>query len=206
MLSVRILKRAWSRLRLLEPPLRIIEVGAGDGTLLLRLARSLPRRPIRTELALLDRQPVVSAATIEEFQRVGWQVQVVCEDVLEWAARAPCAPLYDLCIATLFLHHFREPELALLLRGVAARCRAFIALEPHRGALAMLGSRLIGALGVNAITREDAVKSVAAGFSSGELTASWPHRADSWWIQEFRALPFSQCLIAARQNSRRADH
>jgi SAM-dependent methyltransferase len=204
MLSLRILKHAWSRLRLIEPPTRIIELGAGDGTLLLRLARALPSRRVNTELALLDRQQVVSAETIDRFRGAGWQVKVVCEDALQWA-RARSPESYDLCIATLFLHHFRDPELALLLEGVAARSRAFIGIEPHRGTLATLGSRLIGMLGVNAVTREDAVKSVAAGFAGAEITAAWPS-IDSWWIREFRALPFSQCFLAARRAVRRADH
>jgi len=205
MLSLRILKHAWSRLRLIEPPARIIELGAGDGSLLLRLARALPSRRVGTELVLLDRQQVVSAETIDQFRSVGWQATVLCEDALQWAS-APSPESYDLCIATLFLHHFRDPELALLLEGVVTRSRAFIAIEPHRGTLATLGSHLIGVLGVNAITREDAVKSVAAGFSSAEVTAAWPGDVDSWWIREFRALPFSQCFLAARQTVRRTDH
>lgn len=205
MLSLRILKHAWSRLRLIAPPTRIIELGAGDGTLLLRLARELPSQGVQTDLSLLDRQKVVGAETINQFRSVGWQVKVVCEDALQWA-NTPNAESYDLCIATLFLHHFRDPELALLLKGVASRSRAFIAIEPHRGTLATLGSHLIGVLGVNVITREDAVKSVAAGFASAEITAAWPGRADSWWIREFRALPFSQCFLAARLASRRNEH
>ena len=154
---------------------------------------------------MLDRQQAVSAETIEQFRRVGWRVKTVREDALQWAS-APGAESYDLCIATLFLHHFRDPELALLLKGVAARSEAFIAIEPHRGMLASLGSRLIGMLGVNDITREDAVTSVAAGFASAEITAAWPGKADSWWIREFRALPFSHCFLAARQTVRRGDH
>lgn len=205
MLSLRILKLAWSLLRLIEPPARIIELGAGDGTLLLRLARALPSRRVQTELALLDRQQVVSAETIGEFRSVGWHVKIVCEDALQWAS-APNPEVYDLCISTLFLHHFRNPELALLLQGVAARTRAFIAIEPHRGTLSTLGSHLIGVLGVNAITREDAVKSVAAGFAGTEITVAWPGRVDSWWIREFRAFPFSQCFLAARLPRRESDH
>jgi SAM-dependent methyltransferase len=204
MLSLRILKHAWSCLRLIKPPARIIELGAGDGTLLLRLARASTSRRIDTELALLDRQRAVSAETIDEFRNVGWHVKTVCEDALQWAS-APSPEPYDLCIATLFLHHFPDPELALLLKGVAARSGAFIAIEPHRGRLATLGSHLVGVLGVNAVTQEDAVKSVAAGFASAEITAAWPVKAD-WWIREFRALPFLHCFLAARQTVRGTDH
>jgi hypothetical protein len=170
---------------------------------MLRLAGELPSAD-GTELVLLDRQEVVSAETIDRFRGVGWRVKVACEDVLAWASAAHGEP-YDLCIATLFLHHFRDAELALLLQGVAARSRAFIAIEPHRGRFALLGSHLIGALGVNAVTREDAVKSVVAGFADAELTAAWPAPVDSRWIREFRAPPFSQCFLAARHTVRSSD-
>jgi SAM-dependent methyltransferase len=201
MLSVYLLKHAWSRLRLIQTPARIIELGAGDGTLLLRLAEALQPTRFDVQLVLLDRQQLVSAQTIERFGRVGWTVKVECKDALEWAGESNTHS-YDLCIATLFLHHFRAAELALLLEGVAARSRAFIALEPHRGILATVGSHLIGMLGVNAVTREDAIKSVAAGFSATEITDAWPVHGDSWWTREFRALPFSQCFLAARQTTR----
>jgi SAM-dependent methyltransferase len=198
MLSLRLLKQAWSGLRLMKPPARIIELGAGDGSLLLRLAKALQPRRVDTQLVLLDRQPAVGAETIDQFRSVGWKVKVECCDALKWAG-ASDPDSYDLCIATLFLHHFRDPELALLLEGIATRSRAFIAIEPHRGTLAIVGSHLIGALGVNAITREDAVKSVAAGFLGDEITRAWPVHVGSWWTDEFRALPFSHCFLATRQ-------
>jgi hypothetical protein len=68
--------------------------------------------------------------------------------------------------------------------------------------LAKLGSRLIGLLGTNAVTREDAVKSVDAGFTAGEITAAWPATDKTWWTQEFRVLPFSHGFIAARNDVR----
>lgn len=215
-MSLSMLKSALSRLRLAEPPQRIIELGAGDGTLLLRLARALHPRWAGIELVLLDRQPAVSAETLEDYRRLGWRASVAPEDVLRWARtsdphasdrrtsdpRASDQAAYDLCVTTLFLHHFLDPDLRVLLRGVAVHSRAFIALEPRREALATLGSHLIGLLGTSPLTRADAVKSVAAGFTRQEITAAWP-RSDDWWTQEFRALPFSHGFIAARADTRR---
>jgi SAM-dependent methyltransferase len=205
MRSLSILERAWSRLQLKKPPARIVELGAGDGTLLLRLAKTVHPQSSSTQLVLLDRQQLVSAETIDQYRRVGWNVEVQCDDALRWAAVSPSVT-YDLCITTLFLHHFRDPELALLLGGVAARSDAFIAIEPYRGTLATVGSRLIGVLGAGAVTREDAVKSVEAGFVRGDITAAWAQDADSWWTQEFRAFPFSHCFLAARQALRSTGH
>jgi hypothetical protein len=204
MMSLLILKHAVSRLRLVEMPKRVVELGAGDGTLLLRLAAGLRPRWVGVELTLLDRQRVVDAKTLEGFGRLDWRTTVMREDALEWA-KASTAQRYDLCITTLFLHHFRDTELELLLNGVAARTDAFIAIEPRREAFATIGSHLIGLLGTNAITREDAVKSVAAGFTGQEITAAWPNHQNAWWIDEFRALPFSHAFLAAQKGVRVTD-
>jgi hypothetical protein len=112
---------------------------------------------------------------------------------------------YDLCITTLFLHHFRDPELRAMVEGVAAQSGAFIAIEPRRDVLAQLGSRAIGLLGTGAVTREDAIKSVDAGFVGEEITSVWPAVEKPWWTKEFRVLPFSHCFIAARKDARILD-
>jgi len=202
--SLAILRNSVSRLRLAAPPKRIVELGAGDGTLLLRLARALKPRWEGVELTLLDRHRVVDSRTLGDYHRLEWRVNVVCEDALAWA-KETAAERYDLCITTLFLHHFTDSDLRALLTGVAARSQAFIANEPRRGRFADLGSHLVGLLGTNTVTREDAIKSVEAGFAGEEISAAWPKDEKMWWVQEFRALPFSHCFLAAR-NSARAVH
>jgi SAM-dependent methyltransferase len=193
--SLTILRNLIVQLRLAAPPKAILELGAGDGTLLLRLARALAWRGV--ELTLLDRHRVVSPETLEDFQKLEWRVSVASEDALIWAAE-PAETRFDLCITTLFLHHFKDDELAVLLKGIARRCDAFIASEPRRDLLASVGSRLVSLLGTNAITRGDAVKSVAAGFAGRELSDAWPKSSSGWRIREFRAPPFSHCFLAAR--------
>jgi len=201
--SLAILRSSVSRLRLAAPPKSILELGAGDGTLLLRLARTLKPRWEGVALTLLDRLRVVDLKTLEDYRRIGWRVNVVCEDALIWA-KGSATKRYDLCITTLFLHHFKDPDLRVLLAGVAARSLAFIASEPRRDRFAYLGSHLVGLLGTNAVTREDAIKSVAAGFAGDEISAAWPKNEETWWVQEFRALPFSHCFLAARESARAA--
>jgi hypothetical protein len=204
MRSVSALKHAVSRLMLRAPPKKILELGAGDGTLLLRLAAALNARWPGVELTLLDRQRIVNSKTVDAYGRLGWEVTTVCEDALTWV-RQSRMQRYDLCITTLFLHHFREPELRAMLQGVAAQSVAFIAIEPRRDVLAQMGSRVIGLLGTGAVTREDAVKSVDAGFAGEEITSAWPAVEKPWWMKEFRLLPFSHCFIAARKDARILD-
>ena len=104
---------------------------------------------------------------------------------------------HDLLIANLFLHHFAGDALARLLVGIAARSKVFVACEPRRAATALLGSHLVGLLGCNAVTRNDAVLSVHAGFRDAELTASWP-KTLSWQIDEYPAGLFTHCFLANR--------
>jgi hypothetical protein len=75
-----------------------------------------------------------------------------------------------------------------------------IACEPRRGWLALAGSRLIGVLGVNSVTRTDAVLSVQAGFRGRELTALWP-RESGWCLREEASGSFGHCFHATRRRA-----
>ncbi len=203
MRSLSIIQRAIDSLALHAPPRRILELGAGDGSLLLRLGRSKYRAWPAVELTLLDRQDLLSPSMRAQFAALGWEAKPLCVDALEWAssARNEC---YDLCLTTLFLHHFQTDALALLLAAVAVRARAFIACEPCRNRTSRIGSHLLALLGVNEVTREDGVTSVAAGFINHELTAFWP-RAPSWQLNEYFAWPFTHCFVARRSSENGAD-
>lgn len=179
-------------LRSLAPPargnLRILELGAGDGTLLLGVARDLVGSWPLVELTLLDRLALVDTGTVALYGRLGWVVTSSVGDALDWAravleprASAVASPRWDLIVANLFLHHFEGRHLTLLLRAIAASTRMFVACEPRRCWRAVTGSRLVGAIGVNAVTRSDAVLSVHAGFRGRELTALWPEETHVRW-------------------------
>ncbi len=104
--SLAILRNSVGQLRLAAQPLSIIELGAGDGTLLLRLAGVMRPRWKGVALTLLDRHRVVDLKTVEGYRGIGWNVNVVCEDAILWA-KEPVTKRYDLCIASSFLHHFK---------------------------------------------------------------------------------------------------
>jgi SAM-dependent methyltransferase len=184
-----------------DRPLRVLEIGCGDGRLLLGVASALRSIWPQAELTLLDRQAIVSAETIAAYDSIGWWPRPLVADVLEWAAdgRAPAAT-FDLVVTNLFLHHFESEALRELFAAIAARSHALVASEPRRGRLALAASHLVGAIGANAVTREDAVLSVRAGFQGQELSALWP-RAGEWRCREYRAGLFSHVFIAARAGS-----
>jgi SAM-dependent methyltransferase len=189
------LRRALLRLQFSRPPGSILELGAGDGTLLLRLARTLAGRWPDVEVTLLDQHDLVSQKSLDAYRELGWRVSVVTSDILRWA-REPLRLHFDLCITTLFLHHFSEGELADILAAVAARSDAFLACEPRRDAWTLFGSRLVGLMGGNHVTRADARSSVAAGFSGHDLTRSWPQIPNRWALSEARVFPFTHLFSA----------
>ena len=182
-----------------RPPRRIIELGAGDGTLLLRVARERAAKWPGVEVVVVDRQDVVGSHTREAFGKLGWHLRVVTRDVFDWLDETPPVP-HDLVCANLFLHHFAGDALARLLHGIADHSTAFVACEPRRAATALVGSHLVGLLGCNAVTRNDAVSSVHAGFRDAELTAAWP-TTRSWQIDEYPAGLFTHCFLASRSGA-----
>lgn len=187
-------------------PLRLVELGAGDGTLLLRLARHRTGHWPPITLGLLDLQPVVSEETLDGYHALGWQVEVIHTDVFDWLAQPQVLEARDalakpIILANLFVHHFDGQRLQALLAGIANRARAFVCLEPRRSQFALLGSRLLGVIGCNDVTRHDAVTSVRAGFSAQELSAQWPD-TDVWNVQESAAGLFSHRFQAVRKPTR----
>jgi hypothetical protein len=202
------LMRGWQTLLAAQrgrTPLRVLELGAGDGTLLLGVARSWPRDAPPVRLRLMDRQDIVSPETLAGYAEAGWSVDVRVVDVLAWAAQTEAAQpgarpaRWDLITTALLLHHFEGRELKQLLGAAASRAERFFACEPRRSWLALAGSHLVGALGANAVTREDAVLSVHAGFRDRELSAHWPQPSPRWQTWESAVGLFSHCFSAQRQ-------
>jgi hypothetical protein len=181
---------------LARPPSHIAELGAGDGSLLLRLAKRRAREWPGVTLTLVDRQNLLSAPTQAAFADLGWTVHAAAMDVFSWLEREKHSR-YDAVIANLFVHHFEADALSRLFRAIAQIAECFVACEPRRAPVALLGSHLVGAIGANAVTRRDAVLSVHAGFRDRELSALWPHNGE-WRTSENAARLFSHTFAAVR--------
>jgi hypothetical protein len=190
--NARILAAAVRELR----PSRIVEIGAGDGTLFLRVAREVAPAWMGAEAVLLDRHPVVDGETQQELSGVGCRPSVQTADALRWLESAPSESCH-LMLANLFLHHFTDADLTVLLCHAARVTRHFVAVEPRRSRWALNVCRLLGLIGCNDVTRHDAAVSVRAGFRAAEISRSWP--AGAWDLREEYAGPFSHLFVASRK-------
>jgi len=177
-------------------PRGIVDIGAGDGRFMLRVATRLGPQWNGSCVSLLDRQNIVTQETLSAFQSLRWHAQPIKTDVLDWL-RQSVTQSCDVMIANLFLHHFPDAQLAELLRGAAKRVKVFVALEPPRSSRSLAFTRLVWVLGCNSVTRHDALFSVRAGFAGQELSRLWPPDP-GWLLQERPAGLFSHLFIAKR--------
>lgn len=187
----RAIKQHWQG----DAPRTLLDLGAGDGTFAWRVARRLASRWKNVSVTLLDRQDIVSSSTRERFSAIGWTVETVQSDVLEYLENPRHGA--DIITATLFLHHFTSEPLTRLLAGASRLATLFVACEPRRSASGLFGSRLLWMIGGNDVTLHDSHVSVRAGFTDQELSALWP--ADPGWrLHEGAAGLFSHCFVAGR--------
>ena len=90
MLQAGIMRRLLMRYAGDAKPRSLLELGCGDGTFMLRLARRLAPRWPDVTVTLLDRQSIVSEETKAAFRALGWHPRTVTADVfafLEQGAR-----------------------------------------------------------------------------------------------------------------------
>lgn len=179
----------------ITPGGKIADLGAGDGVLMLRIGHKLGTRAVR--LSLVDRACAPSPQTLARFNALGWEVAQCGADVFEWLARADD---FDAIAVNLFLHHLESHRLRELLRLAAARTPLFVACEPRRSRVALLGSRALIFLGCGPVTRHDALLSVKAGFQGRELSQLWPS-SGNWQLEEGTRGPFSHLFVARRRHA-----
>jgi hypothetical protein len=178
-------------------PRTIVDLGSGDGTFMLKVARRFSPRWRELTVTLLDRQNIVSRETHDRFTDLDWRAEPLAADVFEFLELLPRADI-DAVIANLFLHHFEDWQLKRLLKHAARQALLFVACEPRRGVMSSLLGAMTWAIGANEITRHDAVASVRAGFRGQELSALWPE-PDRWRLHEWPASPLSHCFVAVRK-------
>jgi 2-polyprenyl-3-methyl-5-hydroxy-6-metoxy-1,4-benzoquinol methylase len=171
-------------------PKQIVELGAGDGNFLLRVAKNLNWQNVGA--ILLDCQKIVLPKTLAAFSKLGWRAEILTADVFDWSKNGNAA---EIVIANLFLHHFENARLAELFQKISARADIFIAIEPRRSRLAFPCAQTLRFIGCGPITRHDAEISIRAGFDGEELSALWPKK---WQLTERSAGWFGHLFVAKK--------
>jgi len=175
-------------------PKTIVELGAGDGRLMLKIARTLaPKWKSPVQLQLLDMKPVVSSETLQAFREMGWCAEVLASNLQDWLNGS--AQRVDLIVANLFLHHFREDDLRVFFGHFGRMSHAFVSCDPRRWQPSLWTINLLPLLGCNGVTLHDARISIRAGFRASELTALWP--AGSGFHLSERAAGYASHLFCA---------
>lgn len=127
---------------------RLVEIGAGEGNLLRRLAKSFPQ----TDLAGLDLVPRPPDLTPAVAWRQGDLFQSLSGDV---------------AVGVMIVHHFSDERLKDL-GGLFQNFRVICLCEPWRHTLAHLWGHCLLPF-VGPVTRHDMLVSIDAGFVKGEL-------------------------------------
>jgi hypothetical protein len=178
----------------LAKPRSLLDIGGGDGTFMLALARRLAKRMPGVVVTMVDKNTVISSQTRENFSALGWKVVSIKADIQDFLDNAGAVST-DVIIANLFLHHLSDAALARLFNRAAAVAPLFVACEPLRALFPMAASQVLWAIGCNKVTQHDAPASVRAGFREKELSLLWP-KDGQWQLEERRAGPFSHLFIA----------
>lgn len=142
--------------------LSVLDVGAGGGDMLERIAAWGARRGIALDLAGLDRSPW--AARYAEAR--GRRARRITADVF---ALDP-AERFDLVVCSLFAHHLSDPELVRFLRWLEARARlGWLVSDLHRHVLPWgFVWAAVRLLRMDPMVVHDSTVSIARGFTRAD--------------------------------------
>ncbi len=164
---------------------RVLEIGAGAGDMGVRLA------------GLYRRAGVASVSGLDLWSRPpAWPIEWPWHrgDLRTFNGYGD----YTVVLANLILHQFEAEDLTVLgnrLRG----CRLVVACEPARRYVHLAQAKGAAVLGINAVSRHDAVVSVRAGFREHELPEALGLRRPDWDADLSTTLLGGYRMVAARR-------
>jgi hypothetical protein len=179
----------WMRKQLLEyapESARIVELGAGDGSLIHHISRESPEMAARwTGLDLVPRPDGLPLG-----------VQWVQGDFFQSEAATQALKQADVIVANLILHHFTDDQLRRLA-PLLQQARLLLVSEPARHWHHYQKGRLLNLLcEFNHVTMYDMNLSIRAGFRTGELPRVLLLDSGTWDISENHSF-FGSCRMRA---------
>lgn len=144
----------------------VVEIGAGEGTLLARLAKKYPGIPL-TACDLAPRPEGLSGS-------IAWDQRDVFESLSTVSG--------GILAANLFLHHFENEELERF-RPYLEKYEVICINEPYRTQQTILDAKFMLPF-VGPATKHDMIVSIKAGFLPGELPERLGLDAPEWEVRE----------------------
>ena len=170
-------------------PLRVLDVGFGDGDMLRRIARWAARKGHSVELVGSDLNPrseLAARAHTPPEMAIRW----VTGDYADLAGEP-----WDVVISSLVAHHMTRPQLVDFLRFMDSHARVgWLVNDLHRHRFAHAGFPLLATLfGWHNIVRHDGTLSIARSYRPAE----WPPvlaEAGVSGARVYRVFPFRLCV------------
>jgi len=149
-----------------EEELTIIDLGCGNGDMLRIVSRFLKNNNFKYKLIGID----ANLHTIEYAKKLSQkhpEITYFQQDVFSEEFKSLN---YDLVLATLFLHHFKETQLIELLSNQLKKAKLGVLVNDlHRHKIAYYLFKGIGLFLKNKMVKEDGLTSVLRGFKRNEL-------------------------------------
>jgi 2-polyprenyl-3-methyl-5-hydroxy-6-metoxy-1,4-benzoquinol methylase len=147
--------------------LTILDIGCGDGEMLRQCAQWAHKKGVNVNLIGID----ANAHILKEAEKRSEEIKNTTFKVVNVFAEKEILPEFDIALCTLFLHHFKEPQIEDLLNRLTRKAKVGVVINDlHRSFWAFWLFRLYGLLFLKSrIARHDGLVSVARGFKRKEL-------------------------------------
>ena len=174
-------------------PLRVLDVGYGDGDMLRRIARWAAARGIGADLVGIDLNPRSELAA-RAHTPPGIAIDFRTGDYAALADEP-----WDVIVSSLVAHHMTDAQLIHFLRFMERHARrGWFVNDLHRHRFAHAGFPLLATIARwHPIVRHDGTLSIARSYRPGE----WPPILKAAGIADarvFRAFPFRLCVERRR--------
>ncbi len=176
-----------------DAPLRVLDVGFGDGDMLRAIARWATKRSLAVDLVGIDLNPR-SAAIAQTKTPINASIEYRTGDYATLAGES-----WDVVISSLVAHHMTTAQLLVFLRFMDKEAgRGWFINDLHRHGFAWAGYPLLARLaGWHRIVREDGQLSIARSYRPAE----WPPLLAQAGVSSARVrrvFPFRLCVEKIR--------
>ncbi|WP_142784611.1 methyltransferase domain-containing protein [Changchengzhania lutea] len=147
-------------------PLKIMDLGCGGGDILRDVAMFGKRNQYQFELIGID----ANKATVDYASKLSEGYENISFLHLDIFSEAFNNLEYDVVLGTLFLHHFKEDELIILLKNLLNKTKIGIVINDlHRHKMAYYLFKILCLTISNKMIIEDGLTSVLRGFKKSEI-------------------------------------